>query len=126
MVVVGWPETKDCEEEAGETSVHWGVVMTKPAVGRGGGETEISPGVEARNNEKGGNQKTLTKYCREGIEENFILWRNTCSKNRIAILRAKKSQLVSEVERPVVQAIRTRKALATDVLYMTAQHFCTV
>lgn len=36
MVVVGCPETKDWEEEAGETScVPWGVVMTKPAAERG-------------------------------------------------------------------------------------------
>ena len=35
MVVVGWPETKDCEE-VGETSVPWGVVITRPAKQGGG------------------------------------------------------------------------------------------
>lgn len=33
MVVVGWPETKDCEE-VGESRVPWGVVITRPATER--------------------------------------------------------------------------------------------
>lgn len=31
MVVVGCPETKDCDEDGGETSVPGGVVITSPA-----------------------------------------------------------------------------------------------